>query len=254
MFGWFKRRRRRRLAGQGFPGQWQEILERNVPYYKILPAADQKELQGDILIFMGEKHFEGCGGLKLSEEIKVTIAGQACILLLHRRTDYYPGLVSILVYPHSYVAHHSESLGPGLVCEGPEVLRGESWRRGTIVLSWDDVRRGAADIHDHHNVVYHEFAHQLDSSGGKGDSSPVLQRRSNYIAWARVLEKDYQQLRRDAERNRPNILDEYGAVNPAEFFAVVTECFFQQPKQLQKQHPQLYREMKDFYQQDPAQL
>jgi Mlc titration factor MtfA (ptsG expression regulator) len=142
----------------------------------------------------------------------------------------------------------------GAVAEDTEVRMGESWNHGSVVLSWDDVRRSAADIDDGHNVVFHEFAHQLDSSGGKRDSTPVVQSSSNYIAWARTLRKDYEKLRHEVSRNSATLLDEYGATNPAEFFAVATECFFEKPKELQKLHPDLYQELKRFYQQHPARL
>jgi Mlc titration factor MtfA (ptsG expression regulator) len=253
MFG-FKKRRRKRLTSEPFPDQWLEIIERNVPYYRLLLEVDQKELQRHIQIFIGEKRFEGCGGLKVTDEIKVTIAAQACVLLLHRKTDYYPGLKSVLVYPRSYVVPRVPKFIDGILLEGPDIRLGESWRRGSVVLSWDNVRRGSADIHDGHNVVFHEFAHQLDSSGAKGDSSPVVQNYSTYIAWARILEKDYHKLRHDVRRNVATFLDEYGAKNPAEFFAVATECFFEKPKELEELHPDLYNELKNFYQQDPAQL
>jgi len=253
MFG-FKKWRRKQLSRRPFPKDWLAIIERNMPFYKKLTAEDQKELHGHILIFINEKRFEGCGGLQITDEIKLTIAAQACILLLHRQTDYYPGLSSILVYPQAYIARQAERLESGVVAEGPHIRLGESWHRGSVVLSWDDVYRSAADIHDGHNVVFHEFAHQLDSSGGKGDSTPVLRQPSNYIVWARVLQKDYEKLRRDVSRRRHTLLNGYGATNPAEFFAVATECFFEKPKELQKQHSDLYDELKSFYQQDPAQL
>ncbi|MFH1719949.1 MAG: M90 family metallopeptidase [Planctomycetota bacterium] len=253
MFG-FKRRRRKHLAQQRFPDEWLATINKNMPFYRLLPEADQSELQRHILIFIAEKRFEGCGGLQITDEIKVTIAAQACILLLHRQTDYYPGLPSILVYPRSYVAHSAKWLAGGILAEGPDVRLGESWHRGSVVLSWDDVRRSAADINDGHNVVFHEFAHQLDSSGAKGDSSPVLQSRSTFIAWARILERDYEKLLRDVSRNIATLLHEYGAVNPAEFFAVATEHFFEKSKELKRHHPELYAELKRFYQQDPATL
>jgi Mlc titration factor MtfA (ptsG expression regulator) len=253
MFG-FKKRRRNKLMAEPFPDEWLAIIERNVPYYRLLPEADKKELQRHIQIFIGEKHFEGCGGLKITDEIKVTIAAQACVLLLHRRTDYYPGLHHILVYPRSYVAPRVAKYVGGIIVEGPDIRLGESWHHGSVVLSWDNVRRGSADIHDGHNVVFHEFAHQLDSSGAKGDSTPVIQDHSTYIACARILQKDYDKLRSDVRRNIATFLDEYGAVNPAEFFAVATECFFEKPKELQELHPDLYKELKNFYQQDPATL
>lgn len=253
MFG-LKKWRRSRLANRRFPDQWLAIVEGNVPLYRRLPPEDKKELQRHILIFMAEKNFEGCAGLQITDEIKVTIAAQACILLLHRKTDYYPGLYSILVYPQSYLVQSTQHLVGNLLVEGPDIRLGESWHRGAVVLSWDDVRRCAADIHDGHNIVLHEFAHQLDDSGGKRDSTPVLQRRCHYITWARVLQKDYQKLRRDVSRRRDTLLDEYGATNPAEFFAVATEFFFERPKELQSLHPDLYEELKRFYQQDPASL
>jgi len=250
----FKKWRRKRLVRRLFPDEWLRIIEKNVPFYKKLPDVDKKELQRHILIFIGEKRFEGCGGLEISDEVKVTIAAQACILLLHRQTDYYPGLSSILVYPQAYIVPETHYMPGGIVAEGREIRLGESWHHGSVVLSWDDVRRSAADINDGHNVVFHEFAHQLDSSGGRRDSTPIIQDRSTYIAWARTLQQDYERLRREVGRNNDTLLDEYGATNPAEFFAVATECFFEKPKELQRLHPDLYRELKQFYQQDPAHL
>ena len=241
------------MSRQTFPLHYLEIVEKNVPFYKSLPDEDKEELRRHILIFIKEKRFEGCGGLKITDEIKVTIAAQACVLLLHRETDYYPGLSCILVYPQAYVARMREHLPGGIVTEGLDVRLGESWRRGSIVLSWDDVRRGAADIHDGQNVVFHEFAHQLDSNASR-DSTPVLSNRSRYVAWARVLQKDYEKLRRSVSLKRNTFLNQYGATNPAEFFAVATEYFFEKPKELKRLHPDLYRELKLFYQQDPAAL
>ena len=128
---------------------------------------------------------------------------------------------------------------------------GESWHSGAVVLSWDDARHGAADIYDGHNVVFHEFAHQLEDSRAKGDSTPVLRSRSSYIAWARILQRDYKKLRRDVRLHRKTFLNKYGATNPVEFFVVATEYFFEKPRELEKLHPDLYRELKFFYQQDP---
>lgn len=251
---WWKRWRRNRLAGKQFPDEWLRIIDKNVPFYKKLAAEDQKELQRHILIFLGEKRFEGCAGLRITDEIKTTIAAQACILLLHRKTDYYPGLSSILVYPQAYVAREVRQPAPGIMTEEDEVRMGESWHHGSVVLSWDDVQHGAGDVCDGHNVVFHEFAHQLDSSAARRDSTPVLLDRSTYVAWARVLERDYQKLRRDVARHRPTLLDKYGATDPAEFFAVATECFFERPSQLRQLHRELYEDLRLFYQQDPAEL
>ena len=249
---WLKKLRRNRLSKQLFPDEWLRIIEKNVPLYNRLPSEDKAELRCHILIFIGEKRFEGCGGLNITDEIKVTIAAQACVLLLHRKTDYYPGLSSILVYPHSFVTNRAERSASGVVTESPQVLLGESWHHGSVVLSWDDVLNGAADIHDGNNVVFHEFAHQIDSSGGRGDDNTVLSDRSKYIAWARVLQKDYEKLRSAAAQNHPAFLNKYGATNPAEFFAVATEFFFEKPQELKEIHPELYMKLEEFYNQDPS--
>jgi Mlc titration factor MtfA (ptsG expression regulator) len=248
----FKKRRRARTASQPFPPEWQEVLARNVPICKRLPQDDREELQRHILVFLSEKRFEGCGGLEITDEIRVTIAAQACLLLLHRKTDYYPGLTSILVYPRTYVAGRAYHMVGGMVLEGHDVRLGESWHHGAVVLSWDGVRRGAADIHDGQNVVFHEFAHQLDSTHGKGDSTPVLRDRSSFISWARTLEKDFEAFKRNAGRDPRQVLDDYGATNEAEFFAVATECFFEKAEPLRIAHPELYDALKEFYQQDPT--
>jgi hypothetical protein len=205
-------------------------------------------------VFLAEKHFEGCGGLQMTDEAQVTIAAQACVLLLHRQTDYYPNLVSILVYPTTYLVPGGQSTPDGLVAEGTQARLGESWARDVVVLAWDSVLSGAADIHDGHNVVLHEFAHQLDQESGAGDGAPVLPRRSMYVAWARVLGHDFDQLVRDTAHHHRTLIDHYGATNPAEFFAVATETFFEKPRQLQSKHPELYLQLQQFYSQDPAAL
>jgi Mlc titration factor MtfA (ptsG expression regulator) len=248
----FKNRRRKKIAGRPFPDEWLTIIDWNVPLYARLTEADQEELKRHILIFMAEKKFEGCGGLRMTDEVRITIAAQACVLLLHRQTDYYPGLTSILVYPRAFVAGGAQRVIGGVLVETAEVRSGESWHRGSVVLSWDDVRRSAADIHDGRNVVFHEFAHQLDSSGARGDSTPILGNRSTFAAWARALGEDYERFREDIRTGRADVLDEYGAVSPAEFFAVATECFFETPEELRWAYPRLYEELKRFYQQDPA--
>ncbi len=207
-----------------------------------------------IPIFLAEKTFEGCGGLTVSEEMKVTIAAQACLLLLHRDTDIYPRLVTILVYPSAYVARDVRPIGGPLVLEGQSARLGESWTTGVVVLSWDDVQAGASDIHDGHNLVLHEFAHQLDREDGAINGTPLLEQRSQYLAWGRVLTAEFERLQRDSQLGRATVLDDYGATDPAEFFAVATECFFEKPRTLKKRHPALYEELKTFYRQDPAAL
>lgn len=251
MFG-FKKRRRKRLRAQPFPEEWLAVLRRNIPYYRVLSPADREELHGHIQVFLAEKRFEGLGGLNLTDEIRVTVAGQACILLLHRDTDYYPSLLSILVYPSSFVVPTSERLDDGTVLEGAEERLGESWHRGEVVLSWDDARHGAADLYDGLNVVFHEFAHQLDDEGGVHDGVPKLANRSRYLAWGRVFIYEYQEMLRAVARRRRTFLDQYAATNPAEFFAVAVETFFEKPIQLKRRHPEMYAQLADYFKQDPV--
>jgi Mlc titration factor MtfA (ptsG expression regulator) len=161
-------------------------------------------------------------------------------------------LITILVYPHAYIAKGAELIGGRFVLESETVRLGEAWKDGVVVLAWDEVRRGATDPHDGHNVVLHEFAHQLDQQDGSADGAPILDHTSQYETWARVLSEEFEQLRRDAELGRASVLDEYGATNPAEFFAVATECFFEKPIPLRRKHPELYEALKTYYRQDPA--
>ncbi len=252
MFGLFKKRHRATIASRPFPAAWAEIVARNVPYVATLDQSDAAELRTHIQVFLAEKHFEGCGGLELTEEIRVTVAAQACVLLLHRETDYYPRLESILVYPSTYLVPGGRR-PDGTVGDDPEARLGESWSRGLVVLAWDSVLFGASDLHDGHNVVLHEFAHQLDQEGD-GNGAPVLPRRSMYVAWARVLGDEYATLLHEVQtgHRHDDVINSYGATNPAEFFAVVTEAFFEKPHALRARHPALYEQLKTFYLQDPA--
>lgn len=248
MFGWFKKRRRARLRARPFPETWRAILERNVPLFRWLPEADRRELLGHVQVFLAEKRFEGCGGLALTDEIRVTIAAQACMLLLHRQHDYFPELHSVLVYPGAFRTTQKEH-NNGLVSEREVVTLGQSWTRGNVILAWDSVQGGTLNMHDGHNVVLHEFAHQLDQADGTADGAPDLPSRGMYRPWASVLGAEYQRLRGTAK----HVLDEYGGSNPAEFFAVATEAFFEKPRQMRKKHPALYEQLKAYYMQDPAQ-
>ncbi|MDH3729097.1 MAG: zinc-dependent peptidase [Myxococcales bacterium] len=251
MFG-SKKKRRRELMQKRLSPEWLEMVRGNVPYFAKLTPEDQSELQGLMQVFLDEKRFEGCGGLQITDEIRVTIAAQACVLLLHRETDFYPKLRSILVYPHTYVAKGLHADDEHIMTEGPEARLGESWGHGSIVLSWNDVRRGAFDIRDGQNVVFHEFAHQLDEESSAGPGAPTLPNRSMYLAWAQVLGDEYEALLDALDHHRRTLIDPYGATNPAEFFAVVSELFFEKPHELKECHPELYDQLSSFYQQDPA--
>ena len=234
-----------------FPAAWAEIVGRYLPIAAHLPEADQAELQKKIQGFLAEKRFEGLGGLELTDEIRVTIAAQACLLLLHRDAGCYPKLRTVLVYPTAYSAPTQTMSQDGVITEGNQTRLGEAWTLGTVVLAWDSVRGGAADCKDGQNVVLHEFAHQIDMEDSAADGAPVLPRRSMYVAWARVLGEEYETLQDSIRRRHRTVMDRYGATNPAEFFAVATETFFEKPRQLKKKHPELYEQLREFYRQDP---
>lgn len=251
MFDLFKRRRRARLRELPLTADQRATLDSKVPHLARLTPADRHELAGLIQIFLAEKSFEGCGGLELTDTIKLIIAAQACLLLLHRDTDIYPGVDAILVYPGAYKATTTDRDG-AIVREGEQARLGESWTRGVVVLAWDHVLSGAARPEDGQNVVLHEFAHQLDGEDASMDGAPALGTRARYTAWARVLGDEFKQLADTLHAGRRSDIDAYGATNPPEFFAVITEMFFEKPRALQRRHPELYAELAGFYRQDPA--
>jgi len=234
-----------------FPPEWEEILARNVPLYARLPASLKQQLHGHIQVLVSEKHFEGCGGLEMTDEIKVTIAAQAGILLLNRKPRYYPRLESILVYPGTFLSESISYLGNHVYIEGQAAHLGESWRSGALVLAWDSVKHGVMDVRDGQNVVFHEFAHQLDQENGAADGAPVLERSSLYATWARILHKEYVQMQSKVRHGLKTVMDAYGATNPAEFFAVATETFFEKPHAMKGKHPELYEVLKSYYKLDP---
>ncbi len=253
VFGCLKRRRRRNLRGQPIPRAWRSTLTSNLPVFRRLPPEDQTELLGHVQVFLGEKQFEGCGGLELTDEIRLTIAAQACLLLLHRETDYYPQLSTILVYPSTYIARGERHLEGPIWEEGGENLLGHTARRlGVIVLAWDAASRGTAHPSDGQNVVLHEFAHHLDFEDYSTDGAPALATRTEYLGWARVMSTEFKALRIAEAAGTPTVIDTYGATNPAEFFAVATETFFERPRALRAKHPELYAELGRFFRQDPA--
>jgi len=252
MFDYFKNRRREALRGQPLSSEERALLDKNIPYLNSLSGEDRSELESLVRVFLAEKSFEGCGGLTLTDEIKLTIAGQACLLLLHRETDIYPNVDSILVYPSAYRVPTEQYDGLVVVQEDQTRL-GESWQRGLVVLAWDHVLSGAAQPCDGQNVVLHEFAHQLDSEDGVMNGTPDLGARARFTSWAHVLGDEFAELSERLHAGRSSDIDPYGATNPAEFFAVLTEMFFEKPRALKRRHAELYAELAEFYKQDPAQ-
>jgi Mlc titration factor MtfA (ptsG expression regulator) len=242
--------RRKRLRARSIPPEWKRILETNLPLYPNLPEALKAKLHGHVQVFLAEKQFEGCGGLDLTDEMRVTIAGFACMLIINARPTYYPRLLSILVYPSAFITRDVED-EDGMVME-EEVMLGESWDTGAVILAWDEVLHAMHTPDDGMNIVYHEFAHQLDREDGFFDGRPELSRRSQYLTWTRVLDREFRRHQHKVSRGMRTVMDEYGASDPAEFFAVAAETFFEKPGQLKAKHPSLYTELKEYFRLDPA--
>ena len=247
------KKRRNHLKTRPFPSLWNAIIENNLPIYPRLSLAERRRLQGHIQVFLAEKQFIGCGGLEVTEEMKVVVAAVACLLLLNERGQYFPKLRSILVYPSTYFVNETTFMGNYIVEEGRVARLGESWTNDQVVLSWEQVKQDTYNWRDGHNVVLHEFAHQLDQEDGKAEGVPILHRNSDYPIWAYVMTEEYQQLCNDVQRGVRTVMDSYGATNPAEFFAVATETFFEKPYPLLKKHPALYEQLQRYYQLEPVQ-
>lgn len=245
--------RNRWIRNKPFPKQWETILTSNLPVYSALEVDEKIRLQQLIHLFITKKLFVGCGGLTITDNIKVTIAAEACLLLLnHPKTAVYTKLYSVLVYPGAFKTEREQPQPDGTVAMASHNVSGESWSNGKVVLSWDDVVAGASDFTDGQNVVLHEFAHQLDSHSGSTNGAPPL-RPNSYGAWSKVLSEEFEDLQKACFRRHKTVMDKYGATNPAEFFAVATETFFEKPQQLYSKHQELYEELSQYYQADPRQ-
>lgn len=247
---WLLERKRQRLRAQAFSAAWRAVLQQRVPYVRRLPADLQLRLKQHMQVFLAEKVFIGCNGLEMTDEIRVTIAAHACLLILNRPSGYYPKLRQILVYPDSFVVQRDQLDHIGLAHRTREVLAGESWAEGQVILSWQDTLAGAAVVDDGQNVAIHEFAHQLDQESGSANGAPVLGRHAQQ-SWSRVLGDEFMTLQARVMRGAPSLFCDYGATDPGEFFAVISEVFFEQPEAMAQEHAALYRELSQFYQLDP---
>jgi hypothetical protein len=204
-------------------------------------------LKGLMQVFLAEKPIIGCQGLRITDEIRVTIAALACLPLLGAARGVYPDLRQVLVYPSSFVVERPVSEA-GIQHEQRRVLAGESWQQGQVILAWDEVLRGAAHPGDGHNVVIHEFAHQLDRANG----APALGSTAAYQRWSTVMQREFDALRWRLSTGEPTLIDAYGATDPAEFFAVVSELFFERPQALAVHHPALFEELSGYYRINPT--
>lgn len=241
--------RRRRLLAQPFPPAWEPHLAR-LPFYERMEATSRQRLRDDLRILIAEKNWEGCGGLALTDEMRVVIAATAALLLLGLDHDHYQRVSSILVYPSGWRVPGRMSPSGELQPERSHL--GEAWQQGPVVLAWDAARHGSFDPKDGHNLVLHEFAHQLDFMDGIADGRPPLRASTDARTWRETLQREFDALTAADDRGKKTLLDPYGATNPAEFFAVATECFFERGPSLRARHPALYDELRRYYGQDPA--
>lgn len=256
VFSWLRERRRQRVLEEPFPSEWRDHLRANMKHYGYLTGEEQERLEQMTQVFVAEKHWEGCGGLELTDEIRVTIGGQACLLILGLGHDLYRDVETILVYPSTVVPKRVDEpmfAAPRVVPELPPVpVIGEAHGRGPVILTWDAVRRGGIHPERGHNVVYHEFAHKLDRVDGLIDGTPPLPSREAHRRWVEVCTREYEVLVDQASRGLPSLLDPYGATDVGEFFAVATEYFFDMPVRMADEHPELYGVLREFYGQDTA--
>lgn len=255
--GW----RRARVRSQPFPADWRGILRRRMPAFARLPADVQAQVRRQAQVLLAEVPFIGCAGLQVTDEMRVLVAAQAALLRLHPRGAAFGpgfgGLRQVLLYPGAFVVNRVQQGPAGLAQDTRQVLAGESWQQGQVVLSWATVLAGAADPHDGHNVVIHEFAHQLDQATGAANGAPWLGGGRRHAArrarWAAVMGSAFAQLQQRLAAGEPGLIDPYGATDPAEFFAVTSELFFERPAELAAQHPAVYAELSQLYHAHPLQ-
>ena len=261
MLSWLQSRRRRRLLALPFPKEWLRHLLRNVRHYESLGESDQARLRDDLRIFIDDKYWELAGDWPqndlgetpiVTDEMKVTIAAQACLLTLNvPEHGYFKRVRTVLIYPNAFVAPQPRH-GPGGVVSEGWINTGEAWFRGPIVISWADAVAGGRGVTRGRNLVLHEFAHALDMMDGLINGTPRLNGRAQYAQWHEVMTSEFRRLTDASHRGEPTLLDQYGATNVGEFFAVATECFFEQGMFLRQFHPQLYDVLRGYYRLDPA--
>jgi len=252
MFGnFFKSQRRRRLLGQPLSDGWRQTIERNVAVYSLLSAAEQSRLIDAAKIIIAELPFVGSGGIVISDEVKVTIAAQAALLLLGEEGYYFDRVPTIFVYPHFQTAKAFHNLHTAHLVEEDVAVDGQVLEQGEIRLAWDEVLYGGRDPADGENVVLHEFAHHLDRLDGDVDGIPPLTDAELRRRWPTVFERELAALRRDLRLGREVFLHEEAAESRAELFAYSTECFFEQPLDLEELHPELFDCLRRFYKVDP---
>ncbi len=247
---WSIRQRLRRLLSQPITADYRAIMEAQVPIVSKLPEELRNKLEGKINRFLDQVHFNGCNGLEVTDEIRVSVAAQACLLVVNSDT-WYDNLTTVLIYPGAFKSKQTQHNGY-VVIEREIVRTGESWSRGPVILSWAHAQQGAADDADGHNVVFHEFAHQIDDLSGRTDGMPNLGPKQKLSEWARVFDTAYEKHVQLVQKGRATVIDAYGAEGYEEFFAVSVEVFFERPESLKQEEPDVYGQLSKLFQLDPS--
>jgi MtfA peptidase len=247
-----RKRRRGQLLASPLPAEAEAVVRAKVPLYRRLPDDRRPRLQGAMQVLLAEKHWEGCDGLQVTEEMRLMVAAQAALLQLRPEADHFPGLDTVLLYPETFVVAHPTQDEHGFVTEGEDELAGESWQRGVVILSWHDVLTDTRKVGDGYNVVLHEFAHQLDDEyGGGADGAPRLP-RALASRWATAFAGAYERHQKRLARRREVLFDADAAQDPAEFFATAVELFFELPRDLKQEYAEVYGVLADYLHVDPA--
>ncbi len=249
--GWFKSWRRARILQQATldPALWRATLDR-YPFTRVLADDEIERLRELTILFLHQKGIHGAAGMAMRDDVRVAIAAQACILILNLGLEFYRGWVEVIVYPDEFVAEYDYVDEAGVAHRVAEPMTGESWERGPVILSWADAQeagRGKA-----YNVVIHEFAHKLDMLNGEPNGCPPLHADMSRAHWSGAFGKAYEDFCRKVDSRVELELDEYAAESPAEFFAVMSEVFFESPFAARECYPEVYAQLAQFYRQDPA--
>jgi Mlc titration factor MtfA (ptsG expression regulator) len=249
--GVFRNARRRHILRSGLiqDEEWAWLLEQH-PILEGLSDREQADLRGLVTLFIHEKRFEAAEGMRLQEYMKAVIAVQACLPVLNLGLDWYSNWRTVVVVPEEFTQEQREIDGAGVVHEWEEEHLGESWDRGPVVVSWEDVE--ASGWADGFNVIIHEAAHRLDLLDGAVNGRPALHPEMDPEQWRRVFTAAYEELRERVRRRRRSPVDPYAAESPGEFFAVVSELFFERPHALRGVYPQVYGLLSQLYRQDPG--
>ena len=251
MFSAIKAWRRRRIVRNTRldPQLWERVSRRFVFVARLTPE-EQARLRDLSILFLHDKQLSAAGGLELTDEMQLGIAIQACILILNLDFDYFDGWVEIIVYPDEFVPRHQFRNEHGLVQTDETSYAGQAWLRGPVILSWADVE--SAWISDGANVVMHEFAHKLDMLNGEANGFPPLHAGMSRKIWAEVFTRAYGDFCRRVASGEYTEIDAYAAESPGEFFAVLSETFFEIPDLVKEAYPAVYEQLAAFYRQYPA--